>query len=44
MQAKIVELGAKDTSDAGKLIGAVMKEFAGRADGNDVKEIVASLL
>lgn len=44
VQAKIVELGAKDTSDAGKLIGAVMKEFAGRADGNDVKEIVASLL
>ncbi len=32
-----------DASGMGKLTGAVMKEFAGRADGNDVKEVVASL-
>ncbi len=32
-----------EASGIGKLTGAVMKEFAGRADGNDVKEVVASL-
>lgn len=37
------ELGITDTSGIGKLTGAVMKEFAGTADGNDVKEVVASL-
>ena len=31
------------SAQAGKLTGVVMKEFAGRADGNDVKEVVASL-
>lgn len=30
--------------DAGKLTGAVMKEFAGRADGNEVKDIVQKVL
>lgn len=30
-------------TDAGKLTGAIMKEFAGRADGNDVKEVVQKL-
>ncbi len=42
-RAKKEELGVTDTSGIGKLTGAVMKEFAGRADGNDVKEVVASL-
>lgn len=42
--AKKAELGVTDAAAAGKLTGAVMKEFAGRADGNDVKEIVTSLL
>ena len=42
-QAKKAELGVADASGAGKLTGAVMKEFAGTADGNDVKEVVSSL-
>jgi hypothetical protein len=41
---KIVELGVTDVSGIGKLTGAIMKEFAGTADGNDVKEIVMDLL
>src|SRR3989344_2945075 len=46
---KMQELGmergspAEALAKAGKLTGAVMKEFAGRADGNDVKEVVANL-
>ena len=44
VKAKIVELGVTDKSDAGKLTGVVMKEFAGRADGTDVKEIIDTLL
>jgi uncharacterized protein YqeY len=43
-RAKMTELGIQDASGIGKLPGAVMKELAGRADGNDVKEVVASLL
>lgn len=43
-RAKKEELGVNDASGAGKLTGAIMKEFAGRADGNDVKEVVQSLL
>lgn len=42
-RAKKEELGVTDVAGIGKLTGAVMKEFAGRADGNDVKEVVASL-
>lgn len=41
------KMAGMDTSDKaamGKLIGAVLKEFAGRADGNEVKAVVASLL
>ena len=38
------ELGVADVSGAGKLTGAVMKEFGGTADGQVVKEVVASLL
>lgn len=41
--AKKAQLGVSDAAGMGKLTGAVMKEFAGRADGNDVKEIVSAL-
>ena len=44
VRAKIAELGVADASGAGKLTGAVMKEFAGLADGNDVKAVVAQIL
>ncbi len=40
---KIVELSVTDMSGIGKLTGAIMKEFAGTADGNEVKDIVAEL-
>ena|SRR3989344_5287392 len=39
---KMAELGITDVSGVGKLTGAVMKQFAGSADGTDVKEVVAS--
>jgi len=42
-KAKKTELGITDVSGIGKLTGAVMKEFTGTADGNDVKEVVATL-
>lgn len=44
VEAKKTELGVTDASGAGALTGAVMKEFAGRADGNDVKAVVAAAL
>lgn len=40
---KKAELGILAAEDAGRLTGAVMKEFAGTADGNLVKEVIASL-
>lgn len=43
-RAKKEELGIADMSGIGKLTGAVMKEFAGRADGNDVKAVISHLL
>ena len=43
-RAKKDEMGITDASGAGKLTGAVMKEFAGSADGSDVKAVVAELL
>ena len=42
-KAKQAELGITDASGSGKLMGAIIKEFAGNADGADVKEVVASL-
>lgn len=42
-RAKMAELSITDASGTGKLVGAVIKQFAGTADGNDVKEVVASL-
>jgi uncharacterized protein YqeY len=42
-EAKKAELGVTDKSKLGILVGAVMKELAGRADGGDVKTVVESL-
>jgi uncharacterized protein YqeY len=42
-EAKKAALGVTDKSKLGILIGAVMKETAGRADGGDVKAVVESL-
>ena len=42
-EAKKAELGATDKSKLGQLVGAVMKELAGKADGGDVKAVVESL-
>lgn len=42
-RAKKEALGITDASGAGKLTGAVMKEFQGSADGGLVKEVIASL-
>ena len=44
VRAKKSELGTVDPSGAGKLIGAVLKEFGGRADGNEVKAVIQQLL
>jgi len=41
-EAKKQEMGA-DKSKLGQLVGAVMKELKGKADGADVKEVVESL-
>ncbi|MFN3188702.1 MAG: GatB/YqeY domain-containing protein [Candidatus Paceibacteria bacterium] len=42
-EAKKAELGIEDKSKMGMLVGAVMKELAGKADGGDVKVVVESL-
>jgi len=42
-ESKKSELGIDDKSKMGMLVGAVMKETAGQADGGDVKTIVESL-
>jgi len=42
--AKKEELGITDKSKMGMLIGAIMKETGGNADGNDVKAVVEKLL
>lgn len=43
-EAKQAELGVSDKSKVGILIGAIVKETAGQADGGDVKTVVESLL
>lgn len=43
-ETKIAEMGADGPAAIGKLTGAVMKEFGGRADGGDVKAVLQSLL
>ena len=42
-EAKKAELGIVDKSKMGMLMGAVMKELSGKADGGDVKNVVESL-
>lgn len=44
VEAKKAELGIDDPAKKGLLMGAVMKELKGKADGGDVKKIVDSLL
>jgi len=43
VEAKKAELGIEDKSKMGMLVGAAMKELAGKADGGDVKTAVESL-
>lgn len=42
-QAKQAELGLTDKSQSGRLVGAVMQELKGKADGGNVKQAVDSL-
>ncbi len=42
-EAKKAELGIDDKAKMGMLVGAVMKELAGKADGGDVKSVVEGL-
>jgi uncharacterized protein YqeY len=42
-EAKKAELGIDDKAKMGMLVGGVMKELAGKADGGDVKVVVESL-
>jgi len=42
-EAKKAELGVEDKTKMGILVGAIMKELAGKADGGDVKAVVESL-
>lgn len=44
VEKKIAELGAVDKSKMGMLIGSLMKELQGKADGSDVKAVVEELL
>ena len=43
-EEKKTELGITDVSQKGQLMGALMKDLKGRADGNDVKKITDELL
>jgi len=43
-KTKMSELNISLKADAGKFIGALMKELGGKADGGDVKAVVDSLL
>ena len=42
--AKIAALGAVDKSKMGLLVGALMKDLGGKADGADVKAVIEELL
>ena len=44
VEAKMKEMGVTDKSKAGMLLGALMKELKGKADGADVKAVVDKLL
>ena len=41
---KLAELGPIDKSGAGKFMGLIMKELAGKADGPDVKAVIDELV
>ncbi len=43
-EAKIAELEVTDKSKMGILMGAIMKDTKGEADGGDVKDVVEELL
>lgn len=43
VEAKIAEMGA-DKSKMGMVVGALMKDLKGKANGDDVKSVVESLL
>lgn len=43
VKAKAAEMGVADKTGANKLMGALMKDLKGKADGNVVKEVVGSL-
>ncbi len=43
-EAKKAELGVTDKSKMGVLVGAIMKELGGKADGSDVKAVGEELL
>lgn len=42
-EAKKAELGITDKSKMGMFMGTLMKDLKGKADGNDVKEVVEGL-
>lgn len=44
VNAKMTELGISSKADINKLIGPVMKDLKGRADGKVVQEVVSALL
>ncbi|MDO8407836.1 MAG: GatB/YqeY domain-containing protein [bacterium] len=44
VEAKLIELKVSSKAESGKLIGVIMKDLKGKADGAVVKEIVDSLL
>ena len=44
VKAKIEELGVTDKSKIGQLIGILMKDLGGKADGSDVKAVAEKLL
>lgn len=43
-RTKMAEMGVTSKQDAGRFIGALMKDLKGRADGGDVKAVVDTLL
>ena len=44
VEETIAETGAEDMSDMGKVMGAIMPRVKGRADGNQVNELVRERL
>lgn len=42
-EAKKEEMGVTDKKEAGKFMGALMKDLQGKADGTDVKAVIDSL-